>query len=173
MKSKEFLVKKAKKGDEEAFIQLIGQYEMTLYRTAKGMGLQNEDIADLIQDTILTAYEKINTLKEARYFNTWICRILLNNCYRFMKKQQNFLPILDADLHKIPHQDKSLLEFDDALSTLSENYRLALTLYYVSGMSTKEISECLRESEGTIKSRISRAKQQLKLNYYSEGEILT
>ena len=94
MKSKEFLVKKAKKGDEEVFIQLIGQYEMTLYRTAKRMGLQDEDIADLIQDTILTAYEKMNTLKEARYFNTWICRILLKNCYRFMKKQQNFLRIL-------------------------------------------------------------------------------
>ncbi len=137
------------------------------------MGLQDEDIADLIQDSILTAYEKMNTLQEARYFNTWICRILLNNCYRFMKKQQKYIPIDDTDLHNIKHQDKPSLELDDALGSLGENHRLALTLYYVNGLSTKEISECLHESEGTIKSRISRAKEQLKINYYySEGEIL-
>ncbi|MGE8000717.1 RNA polymerase sigma factor [Lysinibacillus sp. NPDC093190] len=62
----EFLVKKAKKGDGEAFIQLIRQYEMTLYRTAKRLGLKDEDIADLLQDTILTAFEKIDSLKEAK-----------------------------------------------------------------------------------------------------------
>ena len=172
MQSIELLVNKAKKGDQEAFIQLISQYQLTLYRTAKRMGLQDEDIADLIQDTILTAYEKMNTLDEARYFNTWLCRILLNNCYSFLKKKNKCSPIDATNLNNITHLDKPSLELDDALGSLGENYRLALTLYYVNGLSTKEISECLHESEGTIKSRISRAKQQLKINYYSEGEIL-
>ena len=76
------LVKKAKKGDGEAFVQLIKQYELVLYRTAKGFGLNDNDIADVIQDTVITAFEKINTLKMDNYFNTWLYRILINNCYR-------------------------------------------------------------------------------------------
>lgn len=168
----EFLVKKAKKGDGEAFIQLISQYELTLYRTAKRLGLKDEDIADLIQDTILTAFEKIKSLKEEKYFNTWICRILLNNCYRFMKKDKRSLLLDTATLHELQHQDKNSLEFDEALNGLSEGQRIALTLYYVNGLTTKEISEFLHESEGTIKSRISRAKQQLKNNYYLEEASL-
>lgn len=168
----EFLVKKAKKGDGEAFIQLISQYELTLYRTAKRLGLKDEDIADLIQDTILTAFEKIKSLKEEKYFNTWICRILLNNCYRFMKKDKRSLLLDTATLHELQHQDKNSLEFDEALNGLSESQRIALTLYYVNGLTTKEISEFLHESEGTIKSRISRAKQQLKNNYYLEEASL-
>ncbi len=64
----EFLVKKAKKGDGEAFIQLIRQYEMTLYRTAKRLGLKDEDIADLLQDTILTAFEKNRFSKRSEIF---------------------------------------------------------------------------------------------------------
>lgn len=165
----EILVKKAKKGDGEAFIQLIHQYEMTLYRTAKRLGLKDEDIADLLQDTILTAFEKIDSLKEAKYFHTWLCRILLNNCYRFMKQGQRTVSLNVTTLHELRHQDQISLELDEALESLDEGYRIALTLYYVNGLTTKEISEFLQESEGTIKSRISRAKQYLKNNYYVEG----
>lgn len=166
----EILVKKAQKGDGEAFIQLISQYELTLYRTAKRLGLNDVDIADLIQDTVLTAFEKINTLKEVKYFNTWICRILLNNCYSFMKQHKRVVPL--ESKHVLLHRDSLQLELDDALNTLDEKYRIALTLYYVNGLTTKEISEVLYESEGTIKSRISRAKKQLKNTYYMEGASL-
>ena len=58
----------------------------------------------------------------------------------------------------LSHQDFLPLELDDALNSLDENHRIALTLYYVNGLTTKEISELLHEPEGTIKSRISRAK---------------
>ncbi|KOS60480.1 sigma-70 family RNA polymerase sigma factor [Lysinibacillus agricola] len=164
----EFLVKKAQKGDGEAFIQLVRQYELILYRTAKRLGLTDEDIADLLQETVLTAFEKIGTLKEVKYFNTWLCRILLNNCYRFMKQHKQVVPLDSETLNALAHQDNLSIELDDALNSLDENYRIALTLYYVSGLTTKEISEFLHEPEGTIKSRISRAKQHLKNNYYVE-----
>ena len=169
----EYLVKKAQKGDGEAFIQLIKQYEFILYRTAKRLGLKDEDIADLLQETILTAFEKIDTLKHAPYFNTWICRILLNNCYRF-KKQHKQVVSLDTSLLKdLSYEDQLSMELDDALSSLDDHHRIALTLYYVNGLTTKEISDFLHESEGTIKSRISRAKKQLKNTYYQEGANLT
>ncbi|MGY4795926.1 RNA polymerase sigma factor [Lysinibacillus fusiformis] len=168
MMKSEFLVKKAQEGDGEAFIQLIRQYELILYRTAKILGLKDEDIADLLQETVLTAFEKIGTLKEVKYFNTWLCRILLNNCYRFMKQHKQVVSLDSDTLNALSHQDHLPLELDDALNSLDENYRIALTLYYVNGLTTKEISELLHEPEGTIKSRISRAKQYLKNNYYVE-----
>ena len=164
----ELLVKKAKKGDGEAFIQLIKQYELILYRTAKRIGLKEEDIADVLQETILTAFEKISTLKQAQFFNTWLCRILLNKCYRLLKQQKQPLSN-DMLLNNLPFQDQLTIELDDALNSLDDNHRIALTLYYVNGFTTKEISEFLQESEGTIKSRISRAKKQLKNTYYLEG----
>lgn len=169
----EFLVKKAQKGDGEAFIQLIKQYELILYRTAKRLGLKDEDIADLLQETILTAFEKIDTLKQAHYFNTWICRILLNNCYRFMKQHKQVVSLDTTLLKDLSYQDQFTMELDDALSSLDDHHRIALTLYYVNGLTTKEISDFLHESEGTIKSRISRAKKQLKNTYYQEGANLT
>jgi DNA-directed RNA polymerase specialized sigma24 family protein len=55
----DILVKKAQKGDGEAFIQVIQQYELILYRTAKRLGLKDEDIADLLQETVMIAFEKI------------------------------------------------------------------------------------------------------------------
>lgn len=64
----DILVKKAQKGDGEAFIQLIQQYELILYRTAKRLGLKDEDIADLLQETVMLAFEKITTLKKGTVF---------------------------------------------------------------------------------------------------------
>ncbi len=168
----EFLVKKAQKGDGEAFIQLIKQYELILYRTAKRLGLKDEDIADILQETVLTAFEKIGTLKKAQYFNTWICRILLNNCYRFIKQHKQVVSLDATILKDLSHQDILTMELDDALNSLDDHHRIALTLYYVNGLTTKEISDFLHESEGTIKSRISRAKKQLKNTYYMEGANL-
>ena len=75
-------------------------------------------------------------------------------------------------LNQLAHEDFLSVELDDALRSLDDNHRIALTLYYVNGFTTKEISEYLQESEGTIKSRISRAKKQLKNQYYLEGAIL-
>lgn len=149
---------KAQKGDGEAFIQLIQQYELILYRTAKRLGLKDEDIADLLQETVMLAFEKITTLKKGQYFNTWICRILLNNCYRFMKRNKPLAELDETVLNHLSHHEFLSLELDDALNSLDDNHRIALTLYYVNGFTTKEISEFLHEPEGTIKSRISRAK---------------
>ncbi|MFJ7666626.1 sigma-70 family RNA polymerase sigma factor [Lysinibacillus sp. NPDC097195] len=167
-----FLVSKAQKGDGEAFIQLIKHYELILYRTAKTFGLKDEDIADILQETVLTAFEKISTLKKAQFFNTWICRILLNNCYRFMRQNKKIVTLDSETLNELAHHDNLPIELEDALNSLEDNYRIALTLYYVNGLTTKEISELLDEPEGTIKSRLSRAKQYLKNDYYLEGTQL-
>ena len=164
------LVKKAKRGDEEAFISLIKQYEQVLYKVASRMLSNNEDVADALQETIMLAYEKIHTLKNEGYFNTWICRILINKCNYILNKNKNVIVVDEILPQKLNNNDFLKVELEDALNSLNKDYKLAMILYYILGFSTKEISEFIKEPEGTIKSRLSRAKTILRENYFkNEG----
>lgn len=172
MGSLKTLVKKAKKGDGEAFIFLVKQYENVLYRTASRLLNNDEDVADAMQEAIITAYEKLHTLKNAEYFNTWICKILMNTCNSLLNKNKNISLMND---HVIPDNridEFQKIELEEALNSLNEVYRVALILYYIVGLNVREISEFLKEPEGTIKFRLSRAKAMLRNNYYqNEGVI--
>ncbi|WP_456272508.1 sigma-70 family RNA polymerase sigma factor [Bacillus sp. AK031] len=166
------LVKKAKKGDEEAFISLITQYEDVLYRTASRMLNNEEDVADAIQDAIISAYEKLHTLKNDEYFNTWMCKILINKCNTLLNKRNSTSMINELLLPENRSDGYQKIELEDALNSLSEVYRMALILYYIVGLNIKEMSEFLTEPEGTIKSRLSRAKSILRNNYYKSEELM-
>ena len=89
----EFLVKKAQKGDAEAFITLIEENKQSMYKVARGFLNNDEDIADAISETVLDCYEKIHTLKQSAYFKTWMIRILINNCKDLIRKQRGDIPI--------------------------------------------------------------------------------
>ena len=172
MESLKVLVKKAKKGDGEAFVSLVKQYEDVLYRTASRLLNNDEDVADAMQDTIISAYEKLHTLKNDEYFNTWICKILINKCNSLLNKNKN-VSVIDENLLIQNRDDKfQKIELEEALNSLNEVYRLALILYYIVGLNVKEISEFLKEPEGTIKSRLSRAKSILRNNYYKNEGVM-
>lgn len=80
MDTKNTLVRRARRGDAEAFIALIEACKMSLRRVALSYLKSEEDVADAIQDTILDAYEHIGSLKKEEYFKTWLVRILINRC---------------------------------------------------------------------------------------------
>ena len=82
----EKMVRKAKKGDSAVFIELIKRCEQSMYKTAWVYLKNDQDVADAIQETILTCFEKIHTLREPKYFKTWMIRILINNCNKILKK---------------------------------------------------------------------------------------
>ena len=172
MGSLKALVKKAKKGDGEAFVSLVKQYEDVLYRTASRLLNNDEDVADAMQDTIISAYEKLHTLKNDEYFNTWICKILINKCNSLLNKNKNVSVIDENSLIQKSDDKFQKIELEDALNSLNEVYRLALILYYIVGLNVKEISEFLKEPEGTIKSRLSRAKSILRNNYYKYEGVM-
>lgn len=163
-----FLVKKAQKGNQEAFIQLIQGYEMVLYNMARRFLSNEQDIADVLQETVITAYQKIDQLKNPKYFNTWICRIMINQC----KKLLNLEPSFDIEDYPflVDNQETEHLGMNDLLSGLKPIYRIPLVLYYYNGFSVKEISEILTEPTGTIKSRLARGRALLQKDYIgSEG----
>lgn len=173
MESLKSLVKKAKKGDGEAFVSLVKQYENVLYRTASKLLNNEEDVADVMQDTIISAYEKLHTLKNEEYFNTWICKILINKCNSLLNQNKKIVTMDEQVVQQKKNDEFKKVELEDALNSLNEVYRLALILYYIVGLNIKEISVFLKEPEGTIKSRLSRAKTILRDNYYqNEGGVI-
>ncbi|MEH6944345.1 RNA polymerase sigma factor [Bacillus sp. JJ722] len=172
MGSLKALVKKAKKGDGEAFVSLVKQYEDVLFRTASRLLNNDEDVADAMQDAIISAYEKLHTLKNEEYFNTWICEILTNKCNSLLNKNKNVSVFNEHLFSEKGNDEFQKIELEDALNSLNEVYRLALILYYIVGLNVKEISQFLKEPEGTIKSRLSRAKSILRNNYYKNEGVM-
>ncbi|MCM3760851.1 sigma-70 family RNA polymerase sigma factor [Alkalihalobacillus oceani] len=168
----EKLVKKAKKGDGDAFVLLVQQYEEVLYYTAKRLLKNEQDIADVLQDTILSAFEQLHALKKNKYFKTWLYRILLNKCSNVAKQKQTneWVELQDYFVGKI--ETFSHVEFNEALNSLPYQQKLIFFLHYEIGYTTKEISELLEIPEGTVKSRLSRGKVSLRNNYY-RNELLS
>lgn len=155
------LVKRAQKGDKDAFVALIEKNKVSLYKAAKSYLRNEEDVADVIQDTILSAYEHIGELKNAAYFRTWITRILMNECNSLLKKQKRFVPeegIEEMAVYAVA-DDR---EFYELLGELQEDVRMIFLLYYGEGFNTREIAQILDLNENTVKSRLQRGRKKLR-----------
>ena len=87
----EILIYKAQRGNREAFIKAINSCTKQLYKIGKSMRLNDEDIGDAMQETILTAYKKINTLKEPKFFKTWLVRIFINKCNSILNSNKKIV----------------------------------------------------------------------------------
>ena len=166
----EELVERAKNNDSDAFTHLILNIERDLYCIAKSKIDNENDIDDVIQETMIIAFLNIKKLKNSNFFKTWIIRILINNCNKFYKRKK-YKSLDEAEEIKKTNgveMDLSNIEFKDFISFLSEDERTILTLFYYLGYTTKEISKILNKREGTICSKISRAKTKIKEKYKGE-----
>ncbi|MDE6389521.1 MAG: RNA polymerase sigma factor [Lachnospiraceae bacterium] len=161
----DILVKKAQRGDAEAFIALIEECKMTLRRVAFGYLSNDEDVADAIQDTILAAYEHIDTLKRGEHFKTWLVRILINNCTKVWRQRKRNVSLESEQ--EFGHTgnidaERSDVEFRQMLMSLPEDSRAIFQLYYGEQFTTREIASILDMNENTIKSKLHRGKEQLR-----------
>lgn len=156
----EKLIKEAKAGNPDAFTRLMKSQMQNMYKTAGAILINDEDIADAVSETILSCWENMHSLKEDRFFKTWMTRILVNKCNDIIRKKQYYL---DYDMPEEPYNDTGFenAEWKEALSTISEKYRLVMVLYYIEGFSTGDISGILDIPEGTVRSRLARGREQL------------
>lgn len=145
--------------DKDFFVKEIEAHSGMLYRVAYTI-LRNDDACkDALQDTALKAWEKRGTLKELRYFRTWITRILINTCYDTQRKRRRMVSIEDVPEPQVAAPDISLAM---ALQSLPEKLQLPLVLYYSEGLTYAEIAQTLRLPMATVRGRIHRAKGQLR-----------
>lgn len=154
------LIKKAQKQDTDAFIQLIEENKTALYKVAKSCLKNEEDIADAMQDTVLSAFEHIGELRSVSFFKTWLTRILLNHCNDIIRKQSRMVSMEEAE-EPVGSLIESDYEFYDLLRELPEKDRTIFLLYYGEGFNTREIAEILQWNENTVRSRLSRGRKKL------------
>lgn len=170
----EELIDGAIHGDEEALTDLIILIEEDLYKIARTRLFCEDDIKDAVQETIIQTFKSIKKLKEPKYFKTWIFKILINKCNKiFRKSQKNSFVEYDEQLINMGVDNEeeiiSELDFYNLIKILNYDERIALILYYMEDLTTKEISEILKEPESTIRNRISRARIKLKKRKNKEG----
>lgn len=166
----EKLVKKAKKGDAEAFIILMEQNRQTMKRVAYAYLGNEEDVADALQETVLAAFEKLDTLKKPEFFRTWLTRILINNCIAIRRRKSKVVSLeaVSEGIHSVTETENfsyefsTNLEFCDLLKKLPEDSRVIFQMYYGEQFSIGEIAQMLHMKENTVKSRIHRGKEQLR-----------
>ena len=171
------LVNKIQEGDKEAFNELIIGMEKELYKVAR-MRLNNiDDINDAVQETIIQAYKSIKKIKEPQYFKTWIIRVLINNCnkiYRKLSKEKNieYKDEIINDTYSIYDVEKVKdIDFYILIEQLNYKERITLILYYLLEFNSKEIGLILKEPESTIRSRILRTKEKLRVMLEEDGKI--
>lgn len=155
------LVKRAKSGDEEAFIRLMESQSDCIYKMAKTILKNEDDVADAMAETVLVCWEKLSTLKENRYVKTWMIRILMNKCYDLLRKKELLLTedtVSEADAREDGY---GMAEWEQVLQGLDEKYRLVMLLYYVDGFKIREVSEILDIPAATVKTRLVRGRKQL------------
>ena len=181
------LVKRAKSGDLSAFDSLMVRYRQRLYAVIYNMTMNAEDAADLTQESFVKAFRSLAKFKEKSSFYTWLYRIGVNLCLTHLKKRKirQFFSFDNAsndggiakDLDAVSSTSSTSVKkalnnelhekLNEALSKLSDKHRTIVVLFEIDGLGHKEIAKIMNCTEGTVRSRLFYAKQQLQ-SYLAE-----
>ncbi|WP_406242697.1 sigma-70 family RNA polymerase sigma factor [Tissierella carlieri] len=170
--SLEKLVLKAIKGDDESFGLLINSKKEDLYRMAYSYVHNEQDALDIVGESVYKAYISISKLKQPEYFNTWLVRIVINCSINFIKKSKKILYMDNETMENIYHNKNDVLEnidLKEALEKLDYNHKAVIVLRYSQDLKLKEIAEILDIPLSTVKTRLYKAIELLKIEL-EEGE---
>lgn len=162
------LIKESMKGNKEYFGILIKNNKEYLYKMAFLYVKDEQDALEVIHETVYRAFLNIEKLKKAKFFNTWITRILINVSIDFLKKKgknemlDESIPIIKEKC-EISTEEK--LDLYNAIDLLNDNYKTVIIMMYFNDMKIKDISKVMEIPENTVKTYLRRAKQAL-------GEVL-
>jgi RNA polymerase sigma-70 factor (ECF subfamily) len=175
------LVEKARQGDVEAFNSLISKYERRIYRMARQITQNDEDAEDVLQDTFLKAYEHLKSFQGQSKFYTWLTRIAVNESLMKLRKRKSDrtvsldenieteeesivreIAVWDGTPEERYGQEELRAILDDAIQGLKPIFRTVFVLRDVEELSTEETAEMLGLSIAAVKSRLLRARLQLR-----------
>ena len=168
-------IERFKRGDPSLFADLVLKYQDRIYNLCRYMLENSHDAEDAAQDTFLKAYQGLGSYSPTASFYTWLYRIAVNTCLDH-KRKFSFRSLFFSDertnLDGFPSwapspestcaTTQSMHALQAALNLLSKKLRVVIVLHELEGLSYEEIAEILDISAGTVKSRISRAREELK-----------
>ena len=164
----EILAARAKEGDADAFAALIWDHMQSMYKVARSILKNDADVADAIQDAILTAFEHLGRLKKPQAFHSWLVRILVNKGYDLLRRKRQVIPMETLPERPVSDAGYGNIEWEQALSCLEEKYSLILMLYYIEDFKTAEIGRILDIPETTVRTRLARGRKRLVAIYRGE-----
>lgn len=148
---------------DQEFMTRVRSMERKLYRIAHAILWSDADCADAIQETVFKGWMKKGGLREAKYLETWLVRILINECRSLIRRQKNDpLPLNEAAAAAVqpgPGEDAGLRA---ALMDLPEKYRMPLLLHHLEGYSISDIARMLDMPQTVVKSRLYQARGALR-----------
>ncbi|MDF1500160.1 MAG: sigma-70 family RNA polymerase sigma factor [Anaerolineales bacterium] len=182
MKQEEtFSIDALRSGDREAFAAMVDEYSPKLYRLALRMLGDPQEAEDVLQDSLLKAYHAIDKFEGRSKVGTWLYRITSNEALMRLRKKQPALVSVDEPIQldkgdMVPRQledwcclpedefmtAEAMVQLDQAMEELSPALKAAFILRDLQGLSTEEAAETLEISESALKTRLSRARLQLR-----------
>jgi len=169
----EQLLQLCKFKNQRAQLEVYNRYYKAMYNTAYRIVKDSYKAEDIMQDSFLTAFTKLDSLKEAITFGTWLKRIVINNSIYDYNKTQKYNDVpLDDVLYKIEDHE-GIIDADDFTNTkakqvietmksLKSNYRIGLTLHLIEGYDYEEICDIMNINYANCRTMISRAKNSLR-----------
>ena len=147
--------------NKQEFTRRVLAMEARLYRISCGMLQSYQDRLDAVQEAVTKAWANLPRLRREEFFETWLTRILINECHNIQNARKKTVPL--SILPEPGYEDDANKPLRDALLALDMNLRLPVLLFYVEGYRLREIAQILKIPEGTVKTRLTRAKKKLKL----------
>lgn len=176
----EQLIELCKSGNQSAQLEIYNRYYKAMYNASFRI-VKNSFLAeDIMQDSFLLAFTKLNELNDSKIFGPWLKRIVINNSiYNYKKNNKVQQVSIDDVLYKVEGSSDGIesnydvtnikaKEILDTLKTLKDNYRIALTLNLIEGYDYEEISEIMNITNANCRTTISRAKESLRQKLQSK-----
>lgn len=152
--------------EKERFIELMMEAEPEMFHIALSILRKEQNCSDAVQEAMVKAYANRHTLRNPAYFKTWVMRILINECYSLLRKQKWVVPMVegmpDMQVDFKDYVREEYLDLYQAIDALKQKDRICVLLYYIEDYPVRQIAEILKMPEGTVKSRLRRARMQLK-----------
>lgn len=167
------LVEKAVNGDKQSFIQLIDNRKGMLYRTAFLYMKNQQDALEIVDTTVYKAYLSIKKLKDPKFFNTWLTKILINASLDLLRYRKKVVLSNDAYDVEYEPQDSSLkIDLYNAVDKLQGKYKTAIILKYYNNLKISEVAEVMECTESNVKNYIHKALKTLRYEINEKGDYI-
>lgn len=158
----EMILSQTQDDARERFAAAVTAHRRAMYRAARALLSSDADTEDAVSEAILRAWQAFGRLRDEKELKSWLIKITVNCAYEHHRRGAHVTYTDDLEPLAGGAEDKHDFTLWDAVCALPEDYRVATVLFYYEDMTTAEIAKTLGVREGTVRSRLSRARNRLR-----------